>query len=72
MSEWIETAKELPPCNGWYKLSNSPELNFVVPAIAYYDGVGFVVQSIYMPYLYWTDYKDIPKNYGKKDDQSTG
>jgi len=60
---WIDTEKELPPCDGYYQATNKIGSDFV--AIMKYDGIGFLYQHAYRPVKYWMPYHFKEKRYGK-------
>lgn len=78
MSDWKETLKELPPCDGTYWVANNIETDThekrlsYNPTIAEYDGYGFIIRglspSIYRPVTYWKFFKEIKRKYGKVDE----
>lgn len=61
---WIECDNELPPCDGWYWVSNK----FTDAGLAIYDGYGFKDGNIYKTPKYWKTYIPKPKRYGKISD----
>ena len=68
MTDWIETAKELPPCDGWYEIKPHSFLErFDVPSNAYYDGYFFrnmnTLERLYTPSV-WRHCEQPKKRYG--------
>jgi len=62
MTEWIDTSKELPPCDGKYQVTNT--FNTWVEVFEY-DGYGFKDdQGIYQNPRYWKTFKKLEKRYG--------
>ena len=56
MSEnpWIDSAKELPPCNGQYQVTNNIDKKYTsIIGMCEYDGYGFCYLGIYKEPLYW-------------------
>ena len=61
--EWIETSKELPPCDGKYEVTNTYNGN---SDIAFYDGYGFEFDGHYVKPKYWKNWRPKEKKYGKQ------
>lgn len=66
--EWIESSKELPPCDGSYEITNTPlwendkDWTQRHPiATSYYDGYGFSYGGIYREPSFWRKYEPIEK-----------
>lgn len=64
MEEWIDADKELPPCDGFYEVTNNPESILYIETLSY-DGIGFFYINSYRPVRYWRPIKPIHKKYGK-------
>lgn len=78
MSDWIETAKELPNCDGTYWVANNIKIDTAEDREkyqcepAYYDGIGFILAyyspKVYRPVQYWRSYEPVEKRYGKVEE----
>ncbi len=62
--DWIDADKELPPCDGFYEVTNNPK-TLIDLEILSYDGIGFLYLHAYRPVRYWRPIKPILKRYGK-------
>jgi hypothetical protein len=67
--KWIESSKELPPCDGFYQCTNHPDRPFDL-GTAKYDGFGFDCFGIYKNPKYWRYIHDKEKRYGVIDESS--
>lgn len=72
MHEWIESQKELPPCDGSYEITNTPhqenDVDWTQKApicMAYYDGYGFSYGGVHREPKYWRKFEPRTKKYGK-------
>jgi hypothetical protein len=63
---WIECAKELPPFDGIYNISND-NINQSLGISVRYDGYGFIFNDIYRDPKYWRYIDQSKKKYGKQD-----
>ena len=69
-SQWIESSKELPPCDGSYEITNNPTLDEdwtqrLPISICWYDGLGFSYGGVYREPKYWRKWEPREKRYGK-------
>lgn len=64
MEEWIDTDKELPPCDGLYEVANNID-SLIDWGVLPYDGIGFWYQNTYRPVQYWRPFHSKKKIYGK-------
>ena len=69
MTEWIDSAKELPPYDGDYEVSGFVD-NFYDKTIMQYDGIGFFHIYAYYEPKYWRYIPSLRKRYGKNGDQN--
>ena len=65
--EWIKSITELPPSDGYYEINNNPNELGSFTGIAYYDGIGFMVNGTYRPAAYWKPWIKPEKRYGEQD-----
>ena len=70
IGKWIESAKELPPCDGSYEITNNPTLDEdwtqrIPISICWYDGLGFSYGGVYREPKYWRKWEPREKRYGK-------
>lgn len=66
-NQWIETKKELPPCDGIYEITNFRwDLSPFDTELCVYDGYGFLFNGTYRHPKFWreTAYTR-KKKYGK-------
>ena len=63
--DWIESAKELPACDGNYLVCNDLHRQFD-KALLEYDGIGFKYNGVYIMPNYWKVFIPPPKKYGKQ------
>jgi hypothetical protein len=61
---WIDSNKELPPCDGNYQVSNF-SATMHDWSISYYDGIGFIYENAYRNPKFWRKLDDLKKRYGK-------
>ena len=62
--DWIDTDKELPPCDGEYEVTNDIK-TLMDLSVMNYDGIGFFYLYGYYPVKYWRHRKKPEKKYGK-------
>ena len=70
---WIETEKELPPCDGVYEVTNLQIIDTEIACealtidlgIADYDGYGFKYLGVYRKPRFWREVPNREKKYGK-------
>jgi hypothetical protein len=62
-SKWISVDHEMPPCDGLYEITNSPNSVFV--GLASYNGFGFMVKQSYVDTNFWRETLPKEKVYGK-------
>lgn len=66
MNLWIKSEEELPPCDGFYGVTNDKNEEFYL--MAEYNGYGFVSGKSNIYPTYWCHGKDVPiKKYGKQN-----
>lgn len=65
MSQWIESQKELPPCDGTYQVTNHTDSLYDLRIFAY-DGYGFTFDGIYREPKFWRKITELHKKYGKQ------
>lgn len=61
---WIKCEEELPPCDGYYKISDFAA-EYYAAETAFYDGYGFVQLECYVEPKYWRKSRTDVKKYGK-------
>ena len=64
--EWKHVGRELPMKDGFYAVTNNPMHD--VEGICWYDGYGFLYESIYRNPTYWKEIERKQKRYGKLND----
>ena len=63
-STWKKSEEELPPCDGFYEISNDPSDPEHV-GVAKYDGYAFDYLGIYREPKFWRATVEKNKRYGK-------
>lgn len=61
---WIDVEQELPPCDGFYEVTNNNK-ELYGQGVAYYDGIGFKAGLVYNPPCFWRALAELKKTYGK-------
>lgn len=61
---WFDAEKELPPCDGYYRVKSLLSEDAVIGFMKY-DGIGFIYEATYRPVKYWKPCQLTKKRYGK-------